>query len=229
MPKRMPKLQLLVGALATLATRATPQEEPPFPPGGGWLPLVYEKTADGYDNHDPKYLNKGECLPGSTVQLRGHIQCTSGNQECWKDAAVGPGFATVPAACRPGGTVTSTPAKIDGSASGYTTDGPSPALIVDSSGVMSELHHFSPHVDFQGSPLTVALWTALSAAAGDHWVLHLSGVTYDGASDWGLFFLITLAVCAVGYVGGGVGYVHKTQGAAPALTAHPHFPYWQQV
>ena len=59
--------------------------------------------------------------------------------------------------------------------------------------------------------------------AGDHWALHLTGVTYDGASNWGLFFLIMLAVCGVGYVAGGVGYVHKTQGAAPALTAHPHF------
>lgn len=60
-------------------TRAQP--EAPYPESSGWLPLVYEHTADGYDNHDEHYQNKGECLPGSTVKLRGHIQCVSGNQE----------------------------------------------------------------------------------------------------------------------------------------------------
>ena len=139
--------------------------------GGDCPEQVYEKTNDGYDNHDEHYANKGECLPGSTVKLRGHIQCVSGNQEwyaraallstsrpvrspaepehrlgSWKDAAVSPGFATVPPACRPGGTVESTPAKIDGSASGYTLDGPTLPIIIDSEGKMT-----------------------LSAAAGDHW------------------------------------------------------------
>ena len=75
---------LQLGVVLLLYTRPQParaQPEAPYPDGGGWLPLVYEHTADGYDNHDEKYLNKGECLPGSTVQLRGHIQCVSGNQE----------------------------------------------------------------------------------------------------------------------------------------------------
>jgi hypothetical protein len=31
------------------------------------------------------------------------------------------------------------------------------------------------------------------------------------------------------YVGGGVGYAHRTQGTPPALSAHPHFAQWQQL
>ena len=76
-------LRLQLAALAILSQDGTARAQPeaPYPDTVGWLPLVYEKTADGYDNHDEHYLNKAECLPGSTVQLRGHIQCVSGNQE----------------------------------------------------------------------------------------------------------------------------------------------------
>ena len=79
---RLLRLQQLA-ALAILSQGSTARAQPeaPYPDTVGWLPLVYEKTADGYDNHDEHYLNKAECLPGSTVQLRGHIQCVSGNQE----------------------------------------------------------------------------------------------------------------------------------------------------
>lgn len=52
----------------------------------------------------------------------------------------------MPPACRPGGTVESTPAKIDGSASGYTLDGPNIPIVIDSTGKMK-----------------------LSFPAGDHW------------------------------------------------------------
>lgn len=186
--------QCLLGAML-FAPGVYTQPEAPYPDTAGWLPLVYEHTADGYDNHDEHYANKGECLPGSTVQLRGHVQCVSGNQEwcvqfavhslrtfqrfsavsagarsslltptswvlgrvharadsernfgSWKAAAASQGFATVPPACRPGGTVESTPAKIDGSASGYTLDGPTIPIVIDSEGKMK-----------------------LSSPAGDHW------------------------------------------------------------
>lgn len=83
--KRAPMLlgvaqQCLFG-LMLLAPGVYTQPEAPYPDTAGWLPLAYEHTADGYDNHDEHYANKGECLPGSTVQLRGHVQCVSGNQE----------------------------------------------------------------------------------------------------------------------------------------------------
>ncbi len=71
----------------------------------------------------------------------------------WKDAAVSPGFATAPPACRPGGTVDSTPAKIDGSAAGYTLDGPSIPIVINSEGMMK-----------------------LSSAAGDHWYTILATI-----------------------------------------------------
>jgi hypothetical protein len=59
--------------------------------------------------------------------------------------------------------------------------------------------------------------------------LHLEGVTYDAGSNWGFALLITLSVCGLFYVAGGVGFAHKTQGAEATLSAHPHFEYWKQV
>lgn len=73
--------QQCIFGLILLAPGVYTQPEAPYPDAAGWLPLTYEHTADGYDNHDEHYANKGECLPGSTVQLRGHVQCVSGNQE----------------------------------------------------------------------------------------------------------------------------------------------------
>ena len=54
-------------------------------------------------------------------------------------------------------------------------------------------------------------------------------MTYDGASNWGLAFLITLLVSTVLYVGGGVGFAHKTQGSGLAIRSHPHFALWTQL
>ena len=60
-------------------------------------------------------------------------------------------------------------------------------------------------------------------------VLHLEGVTYDATSNWGVTFLIVLAVCTAFYVGGGVGFAHKTQGSDVAIHSHPHFAHWTQL
>lgn len=202
---------LLRLAAATQLLHPTACQPEPVPPGdttGGWLDLVYESTADGYDNHDPKpgFFARAQCRPsGGKILLRGNVQCVSGNQECWKDAAVSPGFATAPEPCRPSSLATSTPAKVNGDASGYSPAGPSLPLHIDTDGKMT-----------------------LSAAAGDHWCLHLEGVSYSTGA-WGLSLIITFLIVAVLYVGGGVGYAVRVQGAAPGLSAHPHTELWQQV
>eukprot|EP01043_Picozoa_sp_COSAG02_P028885 COSAG02_NODE_1773_length_10980_cov_8.196765_3_plen_124_part_00 len=57
----------------------------------------------------------------------------------------------------------------------------------------------------------------------------MEGVTYDGASNWGLAFLIVLLAVAALYVGGGVGFAHKTQGSDLVIRSHPHFAHWTQL
>lgn len=59
--------------------------------------------------------------------------------------------------------------------------------------------------------------------------LHLEGVTYDATSNWGIAFVITLSVCTVLYVGGGIGFANKTQGKDLAISSHPHFGHWAQL
>lgn len=59
--------------------------------------------------------------------------------------------------------------------------------------------------------------------------LHLEGVTYDATSNWGIAFLITLSVCTVVYVGGGIGFANKTHGSDLAISSHPHFGYWAHL
>ena len=41
--------------------------------------------------------------------------------------------------------------------------------------------------------------------------------------------IVTLGVMAAAYVGGGVGYAVKAQGAAPAIAAHPHYDRMVQL
>jgi hypothetical protein len=97
---------VLALASATSATAATE-----------WTPLVLAHTEDGYDNHDEKYPQPAECMmDGGQVKLRGHIQCKSGNQDCWGPSIVN--FATLPLPCRPSSAVKSTPAGIDGCSQG---------------------------------------------------------------------------------------------------------------
>ncbi len=48
----------------------------------------------------------------------------------------------------------------------------------------------------------------------------------DCGSNWGWFFLLTVFVCTTLYVGGGVAYAVKTQGASPGLQALPHREFW---
>ena len=57
------------------------------------------------------------------------------------------------------------------------------------------------------------------------------GVCPPCSSSWGLVMIVTLGVMAAGYVGGGVGYAVKAQGAAPAagIAAHPHYDRMVQL
>ena len=55
------------------------------------------------------------------------------------------------------------------------------------------------------------------------------GVCPPCSSSWGLVMIVTLGVVAAGYLGGGVGYAVKAQGAAPAIAAHPHYDRMVQL
>ncbi len=60
-----------------------------------WSPLKLAQTEHGYDNHDEEYPQIAECMKdGDTVALRGHVQCLSGDQDCWGPELVV--FATLP-------------------------------------------------------------------------------------------------------------------------------------
>jgi hypothetical protein len=43
-------------------------------------------------------------------------------------------------------------------------------------------------------------------------------------SRWGWAFIVALCACTALYVGGGVGYAVRAQGAVPRLGSHPHAP-----
>ena len=127
------RTMLVVGCLLTMCAAPCPKPTPTYPAGDGWLDLVYTAAADGYDNHDPCYIAKAQCQPpatlcggrpcaGSTVQLRGNVQCHSGKQTCFRDEAVSIGFATMPLACRPLELWESTDAQLDGNGHGYAKD-----------------------------------------------------------------------------------------------------------
>ena len=55
------------------------------------------------------------------------------------------------------------------------------------------------------------------------------GVCPPCSSSWGLVMIVTLGVMAAAYVGGGVGYAVKAQGAAPGIAAHPHYDRMVQL
>ena len=55
------------------------------------------------------------------------------------------------------------------------------------------------------------------------------GVCPPCSSSWGLVMIVTLGVLVAGYLGGGVGYAVKAQGAAPGIAAHPHYDRMVQL
>ena len=55
------------------------------------------------------------------------------------------------------------------------------------------------------------------------------GVCPPCSSSWGLVMIVTLGVFVAGYLGGGVGYAVKAQGAAPGIAAHPHYDRMVQL
>lgn len=48
----------------------------------------------------------------------------------------------------------------------------------------------------------------------------------DCGSNWGWGFILMLTVCAVVYVGGGLGYAHKVKGLPLSVMVLPHREFW---
>lgn len=58
---------------------------------------------------------------------------------------------------------------------------------------------------------------------------YTSGPGCHVASGWGWTTLVVLVVGALLYVGGGIGFGMKAQGAAPGISAHPHLSQWKEL
>lgn len=59
------------------------------------------------------------------------------------------------------------------------------------------------------------------------WSINIYRV--ECTSDWGGALLLTLLVCVIVYIGGGVGYNIKAKGVTPGLSALPHRELWINV
>jgi hypothetical protein len=68
--------------------------------------------------------------------------------------------------------------------------------------------------------------TAYDPVAGDS---YISGPGCHVASGWGWAVIIILGVVSSLYVGGGIGFGVKTQGASVGISAHPHLGQWKQA
>ena len=221
---------MIVGLILCTAQRASesacPNPTPTYPADDGWVDLVYTSATDGYDNHDPCYLAKAQCLPpaslcggrpcaGSTIRLRGNVQCHSGKQTCFTDEAVSRGFASMPLACRPPKLWESTQAQLDGNGHGYSKD-------------------HQQLIPLRIAPDgTVTLQRPVDKACeGDEdcpWVIHLDGVTCTAMSNWGWKFISWLGAGCIAYIGGGVVVGAKTRGKPARLDAHPHHATWLDI
>ena len=58
---------------------------------------------------------------------------------------------------------------------------------------------------------------------------YISGPGCHVASGWGWTAIIVLGVISALYVGGGIGFGVKTQGASAGISAHPHLDQWKQA
>ena len=68
--------------------------------------------------------------------------------------------------------------------------------------------------------------TGYTPVSGDS---YISGPGCYAASSWGWTLIIVLGVAGLLYVGGGIGFGVKIQGAAPGIAAHPHADQWKQT
>lgn len=70
--------------------------------------------------------------------------------------------------------------------------------------------------------------TGYNPVAGDSYV---SGPGCHAATGWGWTFIIILGVIGLLYVGGGIGFGVKIQGAdaSAGISAHPHLGQWKQA
>jgi hypothetical protein len=85
------RLLLLLLALATTLPRlAAPQQQQ-------WLPLVYTKTTDGFDDHDVGGPTAMCVNDGDVVRLKGTAQCKENVRSCWEKGNAM--FATLPPGC----------------------------------------------------------------------------------------------------------------------------------
>ena len=87
-------------------------------------------------------------------------------------------------------------------------------------------HRLTPQLALQ-SALGQRLALRIVVEALGTWSINIYRV--ECTSDWGGALLLTLLVCVIVYIGGGVGYNIKAKGVTPGLSALPHRELWINV
>ena len=172
--------------------------------GETWHPLVYSKTADGFDQHDGSACSNGiagaACaLVGGVVKLKGCAQCSPNMRSCYDKPLQQ--FATLAAECMDarGGLYTLGPQTVNGPPTGAQIS-----------------------VDWRGR-------LALVKAAPNAWNLQLDGLVIPQAAAWGWTFIVLLFLAGTMYVVGGAAYNHKTKQMPLTLAAIPHIERWREL
>ena len=183
----------LLALAASLPRLAAPQQQQ-------WLPLVYTKTTDGFDDHDVGGPTAMCVNDGDVVRLKGTAQCKENVRSCWEKGNAM--FATLPPGCGP---VSASTVKL--------MKGPD-ASRPDAIPLGSEVE--------VGSDGTLTLVPKVP----DSWELRLDGTTLPLHNGWGWTLVLVIAIGGALYVGGGVLHNHKVKQLPLGAAALPHREQW---